>query len=129
MLNLLALADACIIMTAIFSFSSTMGVSKHAHQCYIKRTKASVRTPWQHHQKHVAIIWTPAEKAAIKVKNYECKVVYADALSRVQDIVMQEAIKLQEQFGLCTIEYYFKAILQAPCLTKKKGPSWWNMYL
>ena len=106
-----------------------MGVSKHAHQCYIKRTKASVCTPWWHHRKHVAIIWTPAEKAAIKAKNYERKVVYADALSRVQDIVMQEAIKLQEQFSLHTIEYYFKAILQAPHLTKKKRPSRWNAYL
>ena len=61
------------------------------------------------------------EKTAIKAKNHERKVAYADALSHVQDIVMQEAIKLQEQFGSRTIEYYFKAILQTSHLTKKKG--------
>lgn len=54
---------------------------------------------------------------------------YADALSRAQDIVMQEAIKLQEQFGSRTIEYYFEAILQTSHLTKKRGPSQWNAYL
>ena len=113
----------------IFLFSSTMGVFKYPHQCYIKTAKASVHTPWQHHRKCASIIQTPLEKAAIKAKNHERKVAYADALSRAQDIVMQEAIKLQEQFGSCTIEYYFKAILQTSHLIKKRGPSQWNVYL
>ena len=106
-----------------------MGVSKHPHQRYIKTAKASVRTPWRHRRKRATIIRTPTEKAAIKAKNHERKVAYADALSRAQDIVMQEAIKLQGQFGSCTIEYYFEAILQTSRLTKKRGPSRWNAYL
>ncbi|KAI5984614.1 hypothetical protein EDD15DRAFT_2177067 [Pisolithus albus] len=106
-----------------------MVVSKNAHQRYTRTTKASVRTPWRHRRKRVAIIRTPAEKAAIKAKNHERKVAYAGALSHAQDVVMQEAIKLREQFGSRSVEYYFEAILQTSRLTKKRGPNRWNVYL
>ncbi|KAG1874960.1 hypothetical protein F4604DRAFT_1581917, partial [Suillus subluteus] len=73
---------------------------------------------------------TEAEKKALAEKHKAHKGAYKDALADAQDLVMQEAVKLHEQFPDRTVEYHFEAILQRTH-TKQKSqkPTRWNAFL
>ncbi|KAG1723300.1 uncharacterized protein EDB91DRAFT_1255692 [Suillus paluster] len=100
------------------------------HQHYIKVIKSSSRTPWHHHIKCKAHLCTQAEKKALAEKCRAHKCAYKDALADSQDMVMQEAVKLHEEFPHRTVEYQFEAILQQ-LHTKQKSrkATNWNAFL
>ncbi|KAG1868436.1 hypothetical protein F4604DRAFT_1584827 [Suillus subluteus] len=100
------------------------------HQRYIKVTKSSSRTPWHHCMKRKAWLRTEAKKKALAEKCKAHKGAYKDALADAQDLVMQEAVKLREQFPDRTIEYHFEAILQRTHTKQKsRKPTRWNTFL
>ncbi|KAG2029493.1 hypothetical protein BDR03DRAFT_880613, partial [Suillus americanus] len=100
------------------------------HQRYIKVTKSSSRTPWHHHMNRKARLRTEAEKKALAEKRKAHKGAYKDALADAQDLVMQEAVKLREQFPGRTVEYHFEAILQRTHTKQKsRKPTRWNAFL
>ncbi|KAG1869943.1 hypothetical protein F4604DRAFT_1583844 [Suillus subluteus] len=100
------------------------------HQRYIKVTKSSSRTLWRHRIKRKARLRTEAEKKALAEKRNTQKCAYKDALADCQDMVMQEAIKLHEQFPHRTVEYHFEAILQRTHTKQKsRKATRWNAFL
>ncbi|KAG2367255.1 hypothetical protein BDR07DRAFT_1373058 [Suillus spraguei] len=73
---------------------------------------------------------TEAEKKALAEKRKAHKGAYKDALADAQDLVMQEAVKLHEQFPGRTVEYHFEAILQQTHTKQKsRKPTRWNAFL
>ncbi|KAG1729163.1 hypothetical protein EDB19DRAFT_1913534 [Suillus lakei] len=100
------------------------------HQHYIKVTKSSSWTPWHHHMKRKVQLCTEAEKKALSEKCKAHKGAYKDALADAQDLVMQEAVKLCEQFPDRTVKYHFEAILQRTHTKQKsRKPTRWNAFL
>jgi hypothetical protein len=58
------------------------------------------------------------------------KTAYCDALSQVSDVILNEAVKLREQFGTHSVDYYLKDIMQHSRLSKEKwSVSGWNVFL
>ncbi|KAG1836873.1 hypothetical protein DFJ58DRAFT_734671 [Suillus subalutaceus] len=100
------------------------------HQRYIKVTKSSSRTPWRHRIKRKARLRTQAEKKVLAEKCRANKCAYKDALADSQDMVMQEAVKLHEEFPHRTVEYHFEAILQRTHTKQKsRKATRWNAFL
>ncbi|KAG2361659.1 hypothetical protein BDR07DRAFT_1485617 [Suillus spraguei] len=81
------------------------------------------------HQRYIKLR-TEAEKKALAEKRKAHKGAYNDALADAQDLVMQEAVKLREQFPGRTVEYHFEAILQwTHTKQKSRKPTRWNAFL
>jgi hypothetical protein len=89
-----------------------------------------VRQPWRHRTKRTYLRKTPAEKAALAAKRLGHRQSYQTALAKARAVVMDEAIKLKEQFGAHSVDWYFEAIMQQSRISKtKRAPSRWNAYL
>ncbi|KAG6877060.1 hypothetical protein C0993_010604 [Termitomyces sp. T159_Od127] len=73
---------------------------------------------------------TAAAKAEAKARRNACQEDYSAALQRVIELVETEAVKLHEQFGGHTVDYYKAEILQVGRMKiETRAVSRWNAYL
>ena len=92
------------------------------------RTKLSTRLPWKQRTKHKLIECTSAEKKARSKAAKTLKWEYNAAVQASRNVIYQEAVALQAKFGVHSIEWYHKDLLQ---VSSKKAPrqvSGWNVF-
>jgi hypothetical protein len=88
------------------------------------------RLPWRHHVKRQALKQSPAEKKALAEQRNSRKLTYQNALSKASESIYNEAIKLREQFGTHSLEYYMEELMQQSRLSRnKRAINSWNVYL
>lgn len=78
---------------------------------YLRVTKASQRTPWRKQRPRRVSERSQAEKASLAKMRAERKDSYQAALAAAYDVLMQEAVKLRDQFGTHSVMHYFEAII------------------
>jgi len=96
------------------------------------RTAATnkARLPWRNRTKHKTYQRTSVEKKALAEKRRNNKKSYHEALAAAYAAVQEEAVKLKEQFGAHSVQYYMEEIMQQSRLTKhKRSVNSWNVYL
>ncbi|KAG6870423.1 hypothetical protein C0992_000119, partial [Termitomyces sp. T32_za158] len=87
------------------------------------------RTHWLK-KKQRSVKKTAAEKEEAKVKRDAKREAYEQALGRAAKLLKDKAVKLWEQFGGHTLQYYKESILQVGRLkVEARGVSRWNAYL
>ena len=93
------------------------------------RTKLSTWLPWKQQTKCKLIECTGAKKKARSKAAKTLKWEYNATVQASRNVVYQEAIALQAKFGVHSIEWYYKDLLQ---VLSKKAPrqvSSWNVFL
>lgn len=88
------------------------------------------RKPYRKRSKKATIKKTPQEKKILAAQRAERREKMAEALHAARDIVMEEARKMQEEFGTHNEKYYQHQILQQSRITStKRKTNPWNAYL
>lgn len=73
---------------------------------------------------------TPAEKQTLKAQRRDRKLSYNEALSAAAEVLYDEAVKLREQFGQHSVEYYLEELMQRSRISKgTRGVSRWNVFV
>ena len=89
------------------------------------------RLPWRYRTKRKVYKRTATEKKMLAEKRQKHKASYNEALDAAYAIVHEEAVKLKEQFGAHSEQYYMEEIMQLSRLGKKNRQTVnnWNVYL
>jgi len=86
--------------------------------------------PWRTRTKRKIFKRSNAEKKALAEQRMDRKIAYRDALSQAADVIHNEAVKLHEQFGTHSVDYYLQDILQQSRLSRgSRSVSNWNVFL
>jgi hypothetical protein len=88
------------------------------------------RLPWRQRAKRKTIKKSTAEKKTLAEQRLNRKIAYRQALADATETIHNEAIKLHEQFGGHSIEYYREQLMQHSRLGKKRRlVNGWNVFL
>ncbi|KAG6894293.1 hypothetical protein C0992_006687 [Termitomyces sp. T32_za158] len=110
--------------------SATIDMPKRYRSSSRKILSAAIRRPYRLKQKRVSIKKTAAQKEEAKKKREAHKEAYAAAREAASNLLDQEAIKLHEQFGGHSVQWYKEDILQMARLkTETRAISRWNLFL
>lgn len=91
---------------------------------------SKARYAWRSRKKRKKHQLTPAEKAQRAESRRVHQRDYKSALSNARATLMAEAVKLREQFGGHSVDYYYEEIIQRSRLDRsKRKVTRWNVYL